>query len=189
MSVMTRAALSLLVIAVSATATAEPRPRSHGFYAEAGIGAKGFLGDAAESSKVGPVASLHIGYDLFSWFSVGGRLESSTHEATVPPPPEGEFYQLYSGGGEGRLGFSAGPMAFFVDGSVGVTLISTNILTKVMILDPGEELTIFFSAGGGVEYQLQNRHYALGLAGNWYSLPAFDQVTGVSGRAYLRYTY
>lgn len=187
---MIRAAIALAcVVGMSSPAWAEPRPRSHGFYAEAGIGARGFLGEAAESSKIGPVASLHIGYDLFSWLSVGGLLETSTHEATVPPPPEGEYYQLYSGGGEGRLGFAAGPMAFFVDGAVGVTLISTNILAKVMILDPGEELTIFFAAGGGFEYQLQNRHYALGIAGGWQSLPAFDRTQGVSGRAYLRYTY
>ena len=71
----------------------------------------------------------------------------------------------------------------------GLTLISTNVLAKVMILDPGEEFTLFFAAGGGVEYQLQNRHYALGVAGGWHTLPEFDQTQGVSGRAYLRYTY
>jgi hypothetical protein len=190
MIAMMRAALASACLVLATTSIhAEPRPRSHGLYAEAGIGARGFLGEAAESSKIGPVASLHIGYDLFSWLSVGGRVELSTHEATVPPPPEGEYYQLYSAGGEGRLGFSAGPMAFFADGAVGFTLISTNILSKVMILEPGEELTPFLSIGGGLEYQLQNRHYALGLAGGWHSLPAFDQTQGVSGRAYLRYTY
>lgn len=182
-------AIACLLSLATSVASAEPRPRSSGFYAEAGIGARGFLGEAAQSSKIGPVASLHIGYDLFSWLSVGARVETSTHEATVPPPPEGEYYQLYSGGGEGRLSLALGPMALFADGALGLTLISTNILSKVMILDPGEELTVFFAAGGGLEYQLQNRHYALGIAGNWYSLPAFDKTQGVSGRAYLRYTY
>ena len=186
---MLRLALALSLLLVGSTASAEPRARSSGFYAEAGIGARGFLGDAAESSRIGPAASFHLGYDLFSWFSIGGRLEASTHEATVPPPPEGEYYQLYSGGGEARLGFEAGPMAFFADGAIGFTAISTNVLAKVDILEPGEELTPFLSAGGGLEYQLQNRHYALGLAGSWTTLPAFDRTQGVGARAYLRYTY
>ena len=170
-------------------ASAEPRPRASGFYAEADFGARGFLGQAADYSAMGPIASVHLGYDLFSWLSIGGQLSASTHEATVPPPPEGELYQLYGGGGEARISVPIGPMAIFADGAIGLSLISTDVLVKVMVLDPGEELTPFFSAGGGLEYQLQNRHYALGVAGDWTLLPKFDATQAVSGRAYLRYTY
>jgi hypothetical protein len=177
------------VLATSAEARAEPRPRSVGFYAEAGFGARGFLGEAAEHSAIGPSASVHLGYDLFSWLSLGGRLEMSSHEATVPPPPEGEIYQLYGAAAEARLAVAVGRMALFADGALGMTMISTNVLERVMILEPGEALTPYLSAGGGLEYQLQNRHYALGLAGAWTVMPAFENSQSVAARAYLRYTY
>jgi hypothetical protein len=173
----------------SADAPAAPRPRSVGFYAEAGLGAKAFLGEASEHSAIGPSASLHLGYDIFSWLSLGGRIEMSTHEATVPPPPEGEIYQLYGAAAEARLGIPVGPLALFADGALGMTLISTNVLERVMVLDPGEELTPYLSAGGGLEYQLQNRHYALGLAAAWTVMPAFDNSQSIAARASLRYTY
>jgi hypothetical protein len=177
------------VMAASSDLRAEPRPRSVGFYAEAGLGAKAFLGEASEHSAIGPSASLHLGYDLFSWLSLGGRIEMSTHEATVPPPPEGEIYQLYGAAAEARVGIAVGPLAIFADGAVGMTLISTNVLERVMVLEPGEELTPYLSAGGGLEYQLQNRHYALGLAAAWTVMPAFENSQSVAARASLRYTY
>jgi hypothetical protein len=72
---------------------------------------------------------------------------------------------------------------------VGVTLISSNVLAKVDVLEPDEDTTLSFSAGAGLEYQLANRHYAVGLAGQWMSLPDFDSMSNVGGRFYLRYTY
>ena len=46
-----------------------------------------------------------------------------------------------------------------------------------------------FAAGAGVEYQLENRHYAFGGAGQWMTMPGFDGTQGVTTRLYLRYTY
>lgn len=158
-------------------------------YAEAGIGARGYLAEASNHSAVGPSLSMHIGLDIFSWFSVGGRLEASSHEATVPAPPVGEYYQLYAGSAEGRISIAAGPIGLFADGSLGLALISTNVLEKVAILEPGERFTPKFGAGGGLEYQLQNRHYAFGLAGEYTLLPAFDASSAVGARFFLRYTH
>ncbi len=184
------AALFFASLAASiAPANAEPRPRSKGFYAEAGIGGRGYLADAGESSAIGPNASLHLGIDLFSWFSVGGQLGASSHEATVPAPPVGEYYQLYSAAGEARLSIPVGPLAVFADGRAGLAMVSTNILEKSAILDPGERFTLMFGGGGGLEYQLQNRHYAFGVAGSYTLLPAYDASSSVSARFFLRYTY
>jgi hypothetical protein len=165
------------------------RIAAKGFYSEAGFGAASYLGSARPYSAIGPSIALRLGYDLFSWFSVGVQLAVSSHEATVPPPPDKEWYQLYRGFADGRLGGRVGRIAFFVEGGAGGAYISSNVLQKVGVLDPGERFTVAFTVGGGIEYQLENRHYAFGLAGDWWLLPQFDAAQGVEGRFYLRYTY
>jgi hypothetical protein len=165
------------------------RIAAKGFYSEAGIGAAGYLGAARGYSAIGPSFAVRIGYDLFSWLSIGIQVAASSHEATVPPPPESEWYQLYRGFGDGRLGGRIGRIAFFVEGGAGAAYISSNVLQKVGVLDPGERFSIAFTAGGGIEYQLENRHYAFGLAADWWLLPQFDAEQGVESRFYLRYTY
>jgi opacity protein-like surface antigen len=100
---------------------------------------------------------------------------------------------LYRGGADGRLGFRLERIALFVEGGAGVALISSNILEKAMIVDPGEKYSIAFHAGGGVEYQLENRHYAVGLGVNAFLAPQFAPPSGamkaLDSRLYLRYTY
>ncbi|HLU68291.1 MAG TPA: hypothetical protein VKZ63_18535 [Kofleriaceae bacterium] len=188
------APLALLAALIAAGAAAPPaaadsRPASRGPYAEASLGATGMIGPGRTYARLGPAFALRAGVDLFSWLSIGGRLELETHEARVPPPPEGEYFQLLAAAGDLRISVPAGRFALFADGGLGITRVSTNILAKVDILDPGETYSPLLSAGGGLEYQLQNRHYAVGLAGQWSLLPAFDAMQTVGGRAYLRYTY
>src|SRR5687768_18271271 len=57
------------------------------------------------------------------------------------------------------------PISMFADGSLGLAWMSTNILSQVDLIGPGETWSPMLSAGGGLEYQLQNRHYAFGMAG------------------------
>jgi len=183
-------ATALLAMALLATGTlAEARPASQGWYAEGGFGAVGFLPHASDDAAVGPALGVRIGRDLFSFLSVGIQLAASSHEATIPAPPEGEWFQLYRASGDVRLGGRVGRIALFLEGGAGVAMISSNILGKVMITEPGETLSLAFSAGAGLEYQLENRHYAFGLAADAFLLPQFDAIRGVDGRAYLRYTY
>ncbi|KAB2887471.1 MAG: porin family protein, partial [Kofleriaceae bacterium] len=182
-----RVVLPFLAVATLAGVAHADRPASTGFYAEAGVGASGHLGVARTYSAIGPKLDLRVGYDLFSWLSVGVALSTASHEATVPPPPEGEWYQLYQGRADARLGFRVDSLAFFAEGGAGAAYISSNLLGKVMVLDPGERFTIAFAGGGGLEYQLQNRHYAFGLAATYWMLPQFDALQGVEGRVFLRY--
>lgn len=179
----------VLVMAVPTTALAEPRLASKGPYAEASLGATAFVGQTSEFSRPGPAFALRGGIDLFSWLSVGARIELHSHRAVVPPPPDGEYFQVYHGAGDARLSIPVGALSIFADGGVGLAMMSTNVLAKVDVLDPGERFSPVFSAGGGVEYQLLNRHYAFGLAGHWHLYPAFDAAQAAGGRAYLRYTY
>lgn len=185
---MVRTALvASLLAALGGTALA--RPASTGWFAEGGFGAVAFLPSASKDAAIGPALDLRIGRDLFSWLGVGIHLAASSHEATVPPPPEGEWFQLYRGGADARIGGRFDRIALFIEGGAGVAMLSSNVLGKVMITDPGEHFSIAFTAGAGIEYQLENRHYAIGLGADGFLLPQFDAIRAVDGRLFLRYTY
>lgn len=169
--------------------TASARPASTGFFAEGGLGVVGFLPSAAHDAAAGPAMNLRVGRDLFSWLSLGGYLAASTHEATLPPPPENQFFQLYRGGADARVNVQLSRAAFFVEGGLGVSMISSNVLDKVMITTPGTKLSVTIHAGTGGEYQLENRHYAVGLAVDAFIEPEFASTKALDGRLYLRYTY
>lgn len=179
------------LIAASAlpTRVAHARPASTGFFAEIGAGAAGFIGGATHDAAIGPTMAARIGYEPFSWLAVGVHLEGQNHEATVPAPPVGEWFQLYRGGVDARLTARVGGFAMFVEGGAGGAYISSNVLQKVGILDPGERVSLVVDGGAGLEYQLQNRHYAFGLAGDWWMFPQYASTQGAGGRLYLRYTY
>ena len=177
------------LLAAPLSAAAEPRVASKGPYAEATVGATSFLGTGGDHSHLGPAFGLRGGIDVFSWFSIGIRAELENHEADVPPPPEGEYFQIYVGAVEGRISVPAGRITLFADGGAGVAAISTNVLSKVELTGPGERFSSVVSAGGGIEYQLENRHYAFGLAGQWNMFPGFDGMQSVGARLALRYTY
>jgi hypothetical protein len=185
------AAVSATLVALipSAEGIATARPASSGWYAEGGLGAVGFLPKTSADAKVGPALDIRIGRDVFSWLAVGITLAASSHQATVPPPPAGEWFQLYRGGGDVRLGGRFDRLAAFVEGSAGVAMISSNVLGRVMITDPGERFSIEFAVGAGAEYQLENRHYAVGLAADGFLLPQFATIRAIDTRLYLRYTY
>jgi hypothetical protein len=168
---------------------ADARPASTGFFAEGGLGATGLLGSAKNDAKVGPTIDIRIGRDLWSWLSVGVDLNATTHEATVPPPPVDQYFQLYRGALDVRLGGRFDRLALFVEGGAGVGMISSNILGKVMITDPGERFSLALHGGAGFEYQLENRHYAVGMAGTYVTMPQFASLASAGGRVFLRYTY
>lgn len=165
------------------------RVAATGFFAEGALGAVAYLPKTSKDAAVGPELSLRIGRDIFSWFSLGLYAAASSHEATLPPPPTGQWFQLYRGGADGRLGGRVGAIAFFVEGGAGIAMISSNVLEKAMITDPGEKYSITFHGGAGLEYQLWNRHYAVGLGVDAFVVPQFATMKAIDSRLYLRYTY
>jgi hypothetical protein len=172
-----------------AFAPAHARPSESGLFAEAGLGATGFVGHVAAHARVGPAASVRLGYDLFPWLSLGIAASAATHEATVPPPPARQHFQVYGAAAELRLAPRAGRFAPFAHGGAGAALMSTNILQRVGILEPEQRESLLFTTGGGLEYQLQDRHYAFGVGADWTYYPQYEGAQTVSGRAYIRYTY
>ena len=184
---------------IATASAAQARPAATGFYAEGGLGGEGFLGAAAPNSAIGPELSLRIGHDLWSWLSIGIAASSASHQATLPSPPSGEWYQLDRGWVDVRAAVPVGAVALFIEGGAGAGYMSTNVLQKVGTLTPGQRWSPAFSGGAGIEYQTEGRHYAFGLAGDWTLLSSFHaggtpaapggSLQGVEARLFIRYTY
>ena len=173
---------SLVALPLSAHAASK-----RGLYAEADLGATGFLGTHADYAAIGPTAGVRLGVQLFSWLSVGGLVAMSTHEAILPPPPEGEQLQLYTAAGDARIALGGESLRFFAEGGLGFAAISTNVLDRVGVTAPDRRSSLAMHAGGGLDWHMKNRHYSIGLAGDWATMPDFDTAQTVSGRLYLRY--
>ena len=176
---------ALLAISVG---VATAGTKAHGFYSEAGLGGLGLL-KPKSTLAIGPTLTVQIGYDLFSWFSIGAIASLATQRSTVPAPPDNEYQQLYRGGAMARIGGLVGPVSLYLNGGVGAGRVSTNLLERVGFIDPGQRNSVAFFAGAGVEYQLENRHYALGLGGDGWLFTQFKSATAIDARLYLRYTY
>jgi hypothetical protein len=179
---------ALVIVLASSTAQAD-RIASTGFFAEGGLGAVSFLPSVSGDAAVGPAMSLRVGRDMFSWLSLGLYLGASSHESTLPPPPDAQWFQLYRGGADARIGGRSGAIAFFVEGGAGGSMISSNVLEKAMVTKPGKRYSVTFHGGGGLEYQLENRHYGVGLAVDAFIEPQFSSMKALETRLYLRYTY
>src|SRR5689334_15923647 len=137
----------LAALSATPSGTAAARPASTGWFAEGGLGAVKFLPKASADAALGPSLNLHVGRDLFSWLSIGVDLAASSHEATVPPPPVGEWFQLYRACGDARIAGSFDRFGLFVEGGAGIAMISSNVLGRVMITDPGQRVAIAFQGG------------------------------------------
>lgn len=181
-------ALAVLV-STAGLAHADDRPASTGFFAEGGLGAVTFLPHASDYADAGPAFDLRLGRDLFSWLSLGVYMAASMHEANVPPPPTDQYFQLYRGGAELRLQGRINRIAGFLEGGIGGSLISNNILQQVDLTKPNKLYSLTISGGAGLEYQLENRHYAVGIAVDGFLETNFASMKGLDSRFYLRYTY
>jgi hypothetical protein len=184
------AAVCCALAVVLASAPADARPASKGWFAEGGLGAVAFLPPrASRGAALGPSLGVRVGRDLFSWLSLNVHVAASSHEAIVPPPPEGEWFQLYRGAADLRLTGRLDRLALYAEGGAGLVMISSNVLGKLMITDPGESFGVMFGGGAGFEYQLENRHYSIGVGIDAFFVPQFAKMSGLDSRAFLRYTY
>ena len=161
---------------------------ARGIYSEAGLGATMFLGPTADHAAPGPAMAARLGYAPTSWVSLGARVAASVHEATVPPPPQGELFQLYLLGTDVRFQTHFGWFGMFAEGSGGVAIVSTNVLDAVGVTSPAHHLSPYVSGGGGLEYRTDNPRFAIGIAGDWALYPEFDATQSITARIYLRYT-
>jgi hypothetical protein len=182
---MTRARLLAPILTVLALAT--PAAAKVRFFSEGDLGGRFFLGSGGQNAALGPNFGVSAGAQFTSWLHLGVAVGTSLHEATVPPPPDQEFFQLYTGAAQVRLGFRVGRVGIFVQQQSGVGIISTNILDDVGITQPDRHWSPFLGAGGGLIIHTGNPRFSFGLGGDWAMYPTFDSLQTVNVRLFVRY--
>jgi hypothetical protein len=189
-------AVAVALVIHAPPASAAPKYAT-GYYAQAGAGATFFLGDGGTYIVPGPGFTLHTGYEPFSWLGLGVRAGLSMHEANVPPPPEQEYFQVWSGAAVGRLQTRIWRIGLWAEGGLGVDYVNTNVLDKVGLTERDNYVGFLLTGGGGVDYHTQNRHFSFGLSANvdattfphdaMATTPAPSGLLGVTVQLYFRY--
>jgi hypothetical protein len=182
----------LLVVALCAAAPAraqivgeaptvafpDPHKFARGFFAEADVGAQIYLAKAGQFAAPGPV---------FRWLAVQALVTGSISSATTPPPTSGQDFELFVYGAEARLQLQIRRFGLFAAGGAGVAQITTNILDAPGVTN-GRSLSFTVIAGGGLDFHTLNRHFSIGVAGDYLFFTQFTGGHAIDASLYLKYT-
>ncbi len=166
----------------------DPKKFAHGFYAEGDVGAVVFLGRAGRYAAPGPVFGARIGYDFTRWLAVQAHVAGASNDANLPPPTVGQTFQTYEFAGEARFAIPIQRFQIFAQGGAGVAVLSTNVLDSVGVTHGGHA-TLIIVGGGGLDYHTLNRHFSVGLGGDYAWLANFTNAHALEITAYLKYTH
>lgn len=165
---------------------------ARGFFAEAQLGAIGFLGDLADVSKPGPRLAVSFGYEFTVWLSVLIALDASFHDTKQRPPPSQTMYEMLGAVGGLRLTLPLGARAaLWVDGVAGMVWTGGDVLRG---LGFREATTATLAYGGelGFDWHVFARHHSIGLLAGGRVFPDLVRDSysmGLHGSAYLRYVF
>lgn len=167
---------------------------SHGVYIEGQVGARGFIGGVGRLSNPGPYFQLNIGYELFTWLSVGGIVEGSLHGTSAPSPPSATVFDVLGFLGQVRIHANmSARAAVWIAGEVGIGLTTSDVLRTYGLQD-AEGVGLVYGGQLGFDWHMRNRHHSFGLAGGarvHSNLQGVDGelAVGVHGSFYLRYVF
>ncbi len=165
----------------------DPKKFAKGPFASGEVGTLVFLGPIGKYAEPGVAFGVRLGYDLFRWLDVQAHVMGASSDAKLPPPTVGQSFQTYLYAGEVRLKLQIHRVQLFAEGGAALAEVSTNVLQQVGITR-GSEFTFAVVAGGGVDYHTLNRHFSVGVGGDYVWLSQFTGGHGLSLDVYLRYT-
>jgi hypothetical protein len=165
----------------------DPKKFAKGPFASGEVGTLIFLGPIGKYAEPGVAFGVRLGYDLFRWLDVQAHVMGVSANANLPPPTVGQSFQTYLYAGEVRLKLQIHRVQLFAEGGAALAQISTNVLQQVGITR-GSEFTFTVVAGGGLDYHTLNRHFSVGVGGDYVWLSQFTGGHGLSLDVYLRYT-
>ena len=165
----------------------DPKKFAKGPFASGEVGTLVFLGPIGKYAKPGVAFGVRLGYDLFRWLDVQAHVMGASSDANLPPPTVGQSFQTYLYAGEVRLKLQLRRYQLFAEGGAALGELSTNVLQQVGITR-GSEFSFAVVAGGGLDYHTLNRHFSVGLGGDYVWLAQFTGAHSLSLDVYLRYT-
>ena len=168
----------------------DPRKFAHGFYAEGEVGAVTFVGKAGDKMSPGIALGARLGYELTRWLAMQLHALGSTHQGNFENMPEADqLLQIYQGTAELRLTYTFRQLSLFAAGGAGVARLSSNLLATAGLTGPDTRTSFEVGGGGGLDYHTLNRHFSLGLTGEFLELDSVKSSGTLATTVYLRYTF
>jgi hypothetical protein len=167
---------------------------ARGFYLEARVGGRGFVGGLAPLVAPGLSTRVTGGYELLDYVALGAAFELSLHETDAPAPPARTSLQMISAAAELRLRLPLHVrFALQLDGEIGVLTILGNALESYGLPD-AHRLGLAYGAGLGFDWHLSSPHHSLGLMLHGRGAPnlddpASDPTFAIGASVYLRYVF
>lgn len=167
---------------------------AHGFFLEATVGGRAWVGGAGRLMSPGPFASIGFGYEFFDWLFVSAVGDMSIHETNAPAPPSTTVFELLSLLGEIKFQASPTPeLGLWIAGDVGMIAASTDVLA-LYGFGNASSVGIQWGTDLGIDAHFHSRHYSIGLRGGIRGAPSLDDSNGeialaAQGAAYLRYVF
>jgi hypothetical protein len=167
---------------------------SHGFYIEAHLGGRGFIGGIGRLSEAGLYASFGLGYEVFRWLWLGASVEGSIHQTDAPAPPSSTVFELVGFVGELRFQLNVSPrVALWLGGEAGVTVSTSDVLATYGLGD-SDDYGLMYGGNLGLDFHMRNRHHSLGITGGSRLYPSLEgpngeAAVGVHATTYLRYMF
>jgi hypothetical protein len=167
---------------------------SHGFFLDAGLGGRGFIGGAGDVARGGPYMQIGLGYEIKRWLWVRLGIEGSMHQTDAPGPPATAVFEVL--GTFAALRFQidmTARAALFLGGEFGLVFTTDDVLQSYGVHD-ADKVGITYGGELGFDWHFRNRHHSVGLLGGaraYPSLSGFDGKipVGVHGTTYLRYVF
>ena len=167
---------------------------SHGFFIEAFVGARGFIGGVGRISNPGPYLHLGVGFEITPWLMVAVSAEGSIHRTNAPAPPSPTVFEAIGFFGEARLQANiSARAALWLGGEFGIGFSTTDVLVTYG-LTQANEVGIAYGGQVGFDWHMRNRHHSFGLAGgarvyDRLAGPDGEFAIGIHGTLYLRYVF
>ncbi len=164
---------------------------AHGFFVEANLGARGFIGGVGRVSDPGLFIAARFGYELLDWLWVSAVAEASIHQTNAPAPPSRAAFELMGALAEVRLQVNpTAEFAMWLGGQFGF-LVSTTDVLSIYGMPNASSIGLAYGGEAGMEVHFHSRHYSLGISGGARLSPSLDGfdgeiAIGIFGGPYLR---
>ncbi len=166
---------------------------ARGFFAEAQLGALGFLGDLGDVSKPGPRLAVSFGYEFTTWLSVLLQLDASFHDTKQRPPPSRTTYEMLGAAAGLRLSVPlTARAALWADGVAGVVWTGGDVLRGLGFHKAAGFATLAYGGELGFDWHVYARHHSIGVLAGGRLFPDLVRdgySIGLYGCAYLRYVF
>jgi hypothetical protein len=167
---------------------------SHGFYFEAHVGVRGFVGGLGRLAGAGPMLRIGFGYEVTRWLLVGLAAEGSVHRTKAPSPPSATVFEALDFLLDVRIQANVSARAaLWLGGEVGLGFATSQVLRTYGLQD-AEDVALLYGGQLGFDWHARNRHHSFGLVGGARIHPGFEGIDGelaigIHGALYLRYVF